>query len=191
MAGYDSLRCLQSECAAEKRQKNRKCPDHRSRGTVFAGVQICADKRQLLCVHQTVWKDAFPKEECMEEVKSFRAGTGLSDQSAFNPFAFRISGRYRHAAVCLCSANATLDETGKKSYNDKRKNSRRRAAGAGSRKTKGKDKGSKTGGNGFPGTRYFCAVKEKRKAEPFRLKENRSHYAIRQQFTRNVTEYRS
>lgn len=57
----------------------------------------------------------------MEEVKSFRAGTGLSDQSAFNPFAFRISGRYRHAAVCLCSTNATLDETGKKSYNDKRK----------------------------------------------------------------------
>ena len=35
------------------------------------------------------------------------------------------------------------------------------------------------------------SVKEKRKAEPFRLKENRSHYAIRQQFTRNVTEYRS
>lgn len=34
-------------------------------------------------------------------------------------------------------------------------------------------------------------IKEKRKAEPFRLKENRSHYAIRQQFTRNVTEYRS
>ena len=62
--------------------------------------------------------------------------------------------------------------------------------GAGSRKTKGKDKESKTGGNGFPGTRYFCAVKEKRKAESFRLKENRSHYAIRQQFTRNVTEYR-
>lgn len=52
-------------------------------------------------------------------------------------------------------------------------------------------KENKTGGNGFPGTRYFCAVKEKRKAEPFRLKENRSHYAIRQQFTRNVTEYRS
>ena len=42
----------------------------------------------FLCVHQTVWKDAFPKEECMEEVKSFRAGTGLSDQSAFNPFCF-------------------------------------------------------------------------------------------------------
>lgn len=28
-----------------KNGKNRKCPDHRSRGTVFAGVQICADKR--------------------------------------------------------------------------------------------------------------------------------------------------
>lgn len=57
----------------------------------------------------------------MEEVKSFRAGTGLSDQSAFNPFAFRISGRYRHAAVCLCSANATLDETGKKAIMTKEK----------------------------------------------------------------------
>ncbi len=51
----------------------------------------------------------------------------------------------------------------KKAIMTKRKNSRRRAAGAGSRKTKGKDKESKTGGNGFPGTRYFCAVKEKRK----------------------------
>lgn len=126
----------------------------------------------------------------MEEVKSFRAGTGLSDQSAFNPFAFRISGRYRHAAVCLCSANATLDEAGKKAIMTKEKQQK---TGSRSRKlkTKGKDKESKTGGNGFPGTRYFCAVKEKRKAEPFRLKENRSHYAIRQQFTRNVTEYRS
>ena len=128
---------------------------------------LCFTRSEDRCMESFVFHS---KKNVMEKLKICGRARVLFDQSAFKSFCFRISCRYQPCGgLPMFRQMPHWTRPAKKAIMTKEKNSRRTGNfGAGSGKTKGKDKEKQNRRKRLPGARYFCAVKEKRKAESFR-----------------------